>query len=233
MCIISRDPLPLKNGQEHQLEVEVMDVSSSVAEDSVSTAARTVLASLSQEDVDLLDAVIDRSSSATTFTTVFKAYNEILDERGLSAVDDIVYYKFLLKLGVIKGKTWGEKWNTAKAQNGLATSHNASKLDPRSESRVTFDKPARHIPRVSKSSLLTQHESKPPRNLYRTKAADPNESRQTFATRAQPLSDDSSATLLAPIRPPILPTNASHSPESQLPARNLAKPRRSHITLPL
>ena len=71
---------------------------------------------LSSEDVEILDAIIARAGhSATTFFTVFKAYSDVLGERGLHP-QEVVYYGKLLKLGTLKGKNWGEKWKTVKAQ---------------------------------------------------------------------------------------------------------------------
>lgn len=71
---------------------------------------------LSNEDVDILDAIIARAGhSATTFFTVFKAYSDVLVERGLHP-QEVVYYGKLLKLGTLKGKNWGEKWKIVKAQ---------------------------------------------------------------------------------------------------------------------
>lgn len=71
---------------------------------------------LSPEDVDILDAIVERAGhSATTFFTVFKAYSDVLRERGLHP-QEVVYYGKLLKLGTLKGKNWGEKWETVKAQ---------------------------------------------------------------------------------------------------------------------
>lgn len=75
-----------------------------------------VLASLSPEDAQVLDDIIAKAPSATTFTTIFKAYSEVLREKGLDPGEDVVYYKRLLKLGVIKGADWGTKWKTVKAQ---------------------------------------------------------------------------------------------------------------------
>jgi len=82
--------------------------------------SRSVLAPellhLSSEDVKILDAIIERAGhSATTFFTVFKAYSDVLKERGLHP-QEVIYYGKLLKLGTLKGKNWGEKWKTVKAQ---------------------------------------------------------------------------------------------------------------------
>ncbi|KAG6878740.1 hypothetical protein C0993_011555 [Termitomyces sp. T159_Od127] len=75
------------------------------------------LTGLLPEDIDLLDAVIDRAGpSATTFLSVFKAYNDVLRDRGLDP-QEVVYYGKLLKLGTMKGKNWGDKWNAVKVQH--------------------------------------------------------------------------------------------------------------------
>ncbi|KAG6818169.1 hypothetical protein H0H87_000074 [Tephrocybe sp. NHM501043] len=75
------------------------------------------LTGLTPDEIGLLDAVINRAGpSATTFLTVFKAYNDVLRERGLNP-QEVVYYGKLLKLGTMKGKNWGDKWNTVKSQH--------------------------------------------------------------------------------------------------------------------
>lgn len=83
------------------------------------TSASSALAGLTTKDVELIDEIIERSpSTATTFLTVFKAYNEVLHERGMDAANDVIYYKLLLKLGVVKGHDWGTKWESIKTQLG-------------------------------------------------------------------------------------------------------------------
>ncbi|KAI5122945.1 hypothetical protein M0805_006826 [Coniferiporia weirii] len=92
-----------------------VDITTSSATSSTSAA----LSGLSPKDVQLIDEIIKRSpSTATTFLTVFKAYNEVLHERNMDAANDVVYYKILLKLGVVKGHDWGSKWRAVKAQLG-------------------------------------------------------------------------------------------------------------------
>lgn len=94
---------------------------------SESSATSAVLSGLSRDDVALIDAIIERAPpSATTFLTVFKAYNEVLQERGMNAGDDVLYYRMLLKLGVVKGRDWGEKWKTVRIQLGYDTNSNQS-----------------------------------------------------------------------------------------------------------
>lgn len=97
----------------------------------VSTSSKTetsvVLSSelqhLSNEDIDILDAVIRRAGpSATTFFTIFKAYSDVLKERGLDP-QEVVYYGKLLKLGTLKGKDWGEKWEMVKSYADNVRAH--------------------------------------------------------------------------------------------------------------
>ena len=74
------------------------------------------LQNLSLQDIEIIDAVIQRAGpSATTFFNVFKAYSDVLNERGLDP-QEVVYYGKLLKLGTLKGKNWGEKWESVKGQ---------------------------------------------------------------------------------------------------------------------
>ncbi|KAF9500919.1 hypothetical protein BDN71DRAFT_1439816 [Pleurotus eryngii] len=84
-----------------------------------STLTVPELANLLPQDVELLDAVVERAgANATTFLTVFKAYNDTLQERGLDP-NEVVYYGKLLKLGTLKGKNWQDKWAEVKRQNGF------------------------------------------------------------------------------------------------------------------
>ncbi|KDR81550.1 hypothetical protein GALMADRAFT_113988 [Galerina marginata CBS 339.88] len=95
-----------------------------VKSSALSTSSRTEsslvvapeLQHLSAEDIDILNAVIQRAGpSATTFFNIFKAYSDVLKERGLDP-QEVVYYGKLLKLGTLKGKNWGEKWEIVRAQ---------------------------------------------------------------------------------------------------------------------
>lgn len=105
----AKRPAPASRvGQTH-----ISDVSRSSA---VSTSE---LQGLTPEDIEFLDAVINRASpSATTFLTVFKAYNDILNERGMDPQNEVTYYGKLLKLGTLKGMSWGDKWRMVKEQQG-------------------------------------------------------------------------------------------------------------------
>ncbi|EIN07385.1 hypothetical protein PUNSTDRAFT_121511 [Punctularia strigosozonata HHB-11173 SS5] len=76
------------------------------------------LLGLTDDEIAFLDRVVERAGpSATTFLAVFKAYNDVLHERGLDPQNEVVYYGKLLKLGTLKGQNWAEKWKTVKAQN--------------------------------------------------------------------------------------------------------------------
>lgn len=90
------------------------------------------LSSLTVNDAHILDAIIARVPNATSFTTVFKAYSEVLQERGLDPSSDILYYKQLLKLGVVKGLTWGIKWQSVKEQLGLFVDSQTIEKSPQS-----------------------------------------------------------------------------------------------------
>lgn len=94
----------------------------SIRDDSRSSIAE--LTGLESDEVEFIDAVVARAGpAATTFLAVLKAYNEILRERGQDSQSEVVYYGKLLKLGTLKGKNWGEKWDAVKSQNGYPNRH--------------------------------------------------------------------------------------------------------------
>lgn len=89
------------------------------------------LATLTPDEVEFLDAVISRApASATTFIHIFKAYNEVITERGLDAENEVDYYKKLLKIGTLKGENWASKWRAVKAQNGYTATSTPAKTRP-------------------------------------------------------------------------------------------------------
>jgi len=81
-----------------------------------STVVVPELRNLARNDLEFIEAVIQRAGPmATTFPVVFKAYNGVLKERGMDS-GEVRYYGKLLKLGTMKGKNWGEKWEAVKSQ---------------------------------------------------------------------------------------------------------------------
>ena len=99
------------------------------------------------EDIDLriVEEIIERAPrSATSFPLVYRAYGEVLDEHGLTASNDTLYYQFLLKLGVIRAPTWGEKWDLYKATLTIASSPRKNRharrtsADSRTRAKVPF-----------------------------------------------------------------------------------------------
>lgn len=101
---------PLYKPSQIPVEVSFSELSS------VEEPLANELRELTEDDVELLDTVVERAGPSTnTFLTVFKAYNEVLAERGLDP-QEVVYYSKLLKLGTMKGQNWGDKWGRVKAQ---------------------------------------------------------------------------------------------------------------------
>ncbi|THH07437.1 hypothetical protein EW145_g3380 [Phellinidium pouzarii] len=118
---------------------------------SATSSASAALSGLSSKDVQLIDEIIERSPpSATTFLTVFKAYNEVLHERGMDAANDVVYYKILLKLGVVKGHDWGSKWETVKVQLGYGEGGDEDEENGYSDS-VDSEKETTQIPKGTRA----------------------------------------------------------------------------------
>lgn len=106
--------LPRRPLNKHLPQNRPLQAQTSVDTSYSSTTSVLSLAALSPKDVEIIDSIISRApDSATSFLAVFKAYNDVLQERGMDAGQDVVYYRFLLKLGVLRG-TWGERWRSLK-----------------------------------------------------------------------------------------------------------------------
>jgi protein SFI1 len=104
------------------------------------------LAKLTPDEVEFLDAVISRAPpSATTFIHIFKAYNDVISERGLDAENEVDYYKKLLKIGTLKGENWASKWRTVRAQNGYSEASAPSRAKPPLRKPITTPTPAPRI----------------------------------------------------------------------------------------
>ncbi|KIP09496.1 hypothetical protein PHLGIDRAFT_116291 [Phlebiopsis gigantea 11061_1 CR5-6] len=118
--------------------------------DSASSLTPTLspeLASLTRDEIDFIDAVIQRASpSASTFLIVFKVYSELLQERGVDPEQEVVFYNKLLKVGTIKGKNWGEKWDIVKRQQ----------IPEAGPSRVKPSVPPTRAPAASRAKILTR-----------------------------------------------------------------------------
>lgn len=99
--------------------------------DEVSTSSTKSLQQITLDDVQVIDAIIERApATAKAFVAVYKAYNAVLQERGLDPSEDVVYYEFLLKIGLFKGAEWGDKWAAAKAQLNLGNTDSLVMDDP-------------------------------------------------------------------------------------------------------
>ncbi|RXK36991.1 hypothetical protein M231_05755 [Tremella mesenterica] len=67
-------------------------------------------------DLELVNRIIERAPrSATTFPLILRAYNEVLEDHGITPSADTAYYGFLLKVGNIRAATWGERWDLWRA----------------------------------------------------------------------------------------------------------------------
>ncbi|WVN84972.1 uncharacterized protein L203_100109 [Cryptococcus depauperatus CBS 7841] len=95
---------------------------------------------LANVDLDIVEAIFERGRYATTFPQIFRPYTEVLKESGISPTSDSTYYNFLLKIGVIKAPTWGDKWDLWKTAhtNGTFQPSFASDDETRSTSHKSF-----------------------------------------------------------------------------------------------
>ena len=142
------------------------------------------LTKLTPDEVEFLDAVISRAPpSATTFIHIFKAYNDVISERGLDAENEVDYYKKLLKIGTLKGENWASKWRTVRAQNGYteASVPSRAKLPPRKP--IPTPTPPPRIPPLSRAApdtprpqSSTAHLLQRLKTLQREETVEPSES---------------------------------------------------------
>nr|XP_019010273.1 uncharacterized protein I206_04741 [Kwoniella pini CBS 10737]OCF49054.1 hypothetical protein I206_04741 [Kwoniella pini CBS 10737] len=95
--------------------------SSSTRSKSTLTDSTSLLANL---DLEILEIIFERGKYATSFPQIFRPYTEVLQEHGISPTNDSTYYGLLLKVGVMKAPTWGDKWSIWKAtQNPSSVIH--------------------------------------------------------------------------------------------------------------
>ncbi|CAD6580193.1 MAG: hypothetical protein TREMPRED_002685 [Tremellales sp. Tagirdzhanova-0007] len=103
-------------------------------------------------DFEIIERIIDRAPrSATSWPQVYRAYEDELEENGLSVATDTTYYQILLKLGVIRAPTYGERWEQWQAIHSIAVRSGDKPKRSRSDSRRTADIRAR-VPFLASAS---------------------------------------------------------------------------------
>ncbi|KIO23375.1 hypothetical protein M407DRAFT_27154 [Tulasnella calospora MUT 4182] len=137
---------------------------------------------LSPQDVEIIDSIIARTpSTAKEFLQVFNAYNQVLEERGMDPSEDVVYYRYLLKLGVVRG-SWKERWDAVKSGGGNSSALNGSTSRPFGHHDPSHDHDHESTDETTTELDETPaHESSTPR---RTKNAVSN--RRSFAAPQPP-----------------------------------------------
>ncbi|TIB10555.1 hypothetical protein E3P89_02795 [Wallemia ichthyophaga] len=66
-----------------------------------------------QEDIKRARAAFNEDSvprGSHSFLSLFNAYNQVLDAHGIDQNDEVELYDLLLKLGVVRGRDWFERW---------------------------------------------------------------------------------------------------------------------------
>ncbi|WWC91644.1 uncharacterized protein L201_006590 [Kwoniella dendrophila CBS 6074] len=91
--------------------------SSSSRSKSTLTDSSSLLANV---DLEIVERIFERGKYATSFPQIFRPYTEVLQEYDISPTNDSTYYGFLLKVGVIKAATWGDKWSIWKATHSTS-----------------------------------------------------------------------------------------------------------------
>ncbi|CAE6433125.1 unnamed protein product [Rhizoctonia solani] len=170
----------------------------------ISASSTRSLQQITSSDVQVIDAIIERApATAKAFVNVYKAYNAVLQERGLDPSEDVIYYEFLLKIGLLKGAEWGDKWASAKAQLNLGGSDS-----------LVLDQDATLRPPSPCAPPLTA----PPSSLRQTPGPS---SRVDRTTRYRARFADDTTPAPAPNRAPTVTTSAETP--SETPSANLQR----------
>nr|XP_018260939.1 uncharacterized protein I303_06656 [Kwoniella dejecticola CBS 10117]OBR83097.1 hypothetical protein I303_06656 [Kwoniella dejecticola CBS 10117] len=99
--------------------------------------------SFANVDLEVVEKIFERGKHATSFPQIYRPYTEVLQECGISPTNDSIYYGFLLKIGVIKAATWGDKWSIWKASRSSPSTptfvHGPSSSTPETNTEYTLE----------------------------------------------------------------------------------------------
>ncbi|KAG8940603.1 hypothetical protein FRC00_012928, partial [Tulasnella sp. 408] len=158
---------------------------STLTSDTSYSSANSALnfAVLSPKDVEIIDSIIARTPpTAKEFLQVFNAYNQVLEERGMDPSEDVVYYRYLLKLGVVRG-SWKERWESVKS-GGNTSALNGSLSRPFDDHDPSHDHDHESTDGTpTELDETSAHESRTPR-----RAKNAVSDRRPFPTPQLPLS---------------------------------------------
>lgn len=86
---------------------------------------------IAPDNIPVIDDIVSRIPQDGSFPHAIKAYGDVMHSRGLDPENDVVYYRFMLKLSMIKG-AWRDKWQTVKgdleACHTISSSHSTPAL---------------------------------------------------------------------------------------------------------
>ncbi|KAG8989868.1 hypothetical protein FRB90_002034, partial [Tulasnella sp. 427] len=88
---------------------------------------------LSPQYVQVIDSIIFHTPpAAKEILHVSNAYNQVLEQHDMDRSEDVVSYRYLLKLGVVRG-TWKERWESVKSSGGPTLTLKKSESTPRTK----------------------------------------------------------------------------------------------------
>ncbi|EFP80614.2 uncharacterized protein PGTG_06570 [Puccinia graminis f. sp. tritici CRL 75-36-700-3] len=123
---------------------------------------------LTGTDAKFISDIIQRTPRNTpTFSTLLTGFNELLDEQQLDPQSREKYYSLLLKLSLVAGQDWHERWARVCASQGLEpreneTTHNLLQLSPPSNSQDGLDSSMEDASRTIRANPLHTHPDSPP-----------------------------------------------------------------------
>ncbi|TIC30970.1 hypothetical protein E3Q11_00835 [Wallemia mellicola] len=96
-----------------------------------------IITNLDKQTINLLDEIISIvPPSSHSFLALFNAYNQVLDAHGIDQNDEVELYDLLLKLGVVKGKDWHERWQSI-LNSDYNTTHPLVDIDDQDSASVS------------------------------------------------------------------------------------------------
>lgn len=92
-----------------------------VPHSSLSAEKIATFSALSSWDVHIMDSIIQRVPMAMNLASLLKAYEVALPEHGVDVDSDLIYYRLMLQLGLMRGANWVSIWKSVKERLCLQT----------------------------------------------------------------------------------------------------------------
>jgi len=124
---------------------------------------------LTATDAQIISQIVNRTPRNTpTFNAILNSYNAVLDQNQLDHQSREKYYSLLLKLSLVAGQDWHERWSRVCASQGLGTheennsTQHLLRLSPPSNSQDSLESSVEDASRTIRANPLHTHPDSPP-----------------------------------------------------------------------